>query len=119
MSNDTADTATFDHAALGVSVCEGCDSPSVNVIREEHGFVLRCARCEATLMDPFYPPGWEDARNPPVTPDGEETMVVPSHDSMQVFGEGGHAYLRGSAADWRRLARAATDIEKPLENDER
>ena len=39
MNGDTAGTATFDHAALGVSVCEGCDSPSVNVIREEQGFV--------------------------------------------------------------------------------
>lgn len=53
---DGAGTAELDHAALGVSVCGECESPSMNMIREQHGFVIRCARCEATLVDPFSPP---------------------------------------------------------------
>lgn len=55
---DGTDTGELDHAALGVSVCGKCESPSMNVIREQHGgFVIRCARCEATLVDSFNPPG--------------------------------------------------------------
>lgn len=54
---DGAATAELDHAALGVSVCGECESPSMNMIREQHGFVIRCARCEATLVDSFSPPG--------------------------------------------------------------
>lgn len=55
---DGTDTGELDHAALGVSVCGECESPSMNVIREQHGgFAIRCARCEATLVDSFSPPG--------------------------------------------------------------
>lgn len=55
--SDGTDTAELDHAALGVSVCGECESPSMNVIREQCGrFVIRCARCETTLVDPFNPP---------------------------------------------------------------
>ena len=104
--------ADFDHADLGVSVCGHCESPSLNLIREK-GFVLTCARCEATLMDAFYPPGWEDEWNPD-TGNDEETLAIPSFDDLQVTYSGGHAYLSGPAEAWGRLKRAADDIHREL-----
>ena len=105
--------AGFDHADLGVSVCGRCESPSLNLFREMEGFVLTCARCEATLMDPFYPPGWEDQWNP-ATGDDEETLAIPSFDDLQMTYSGGHAYLSGPAEAWGRLKRAADDIHREL-----
>lgn len=75
--------ADFDHAKLGVSICSNCERPSLNLICEEHGFVLACARSESTLMDPLYPPGWEDQWNP-ATGDDEETLARPSFDDLQL-----------------------------------
>ena len=105
--------AGFNHADLGVSVCERCESPSLNLLREMEGFVLTCARCEATLMDPFYPLGWEDQWNPPPG-DDEETLAIPSFDDLQVTYSGGHAYLSGPAEAWERLKQAADDIHREL-----
>ena len=105
--------AGFEHADLGVSVCGRCKCTSLNLIREKHGFVLACARCESTLMDPFYPPGWEDEWNP-ASGDDEETLAIPSFDALQVTYSGGHAYLSGPAEAWGRLKRAADDIHREL-----
>ena len=105
--------ADFDHADLGVSVCGRCESPSLNLLREMEGFVLTCARCEATLMDSFYPAGWEDQWKP-ATGEDEETLAIPSFDDLQVTYSGGHAYLSGPAEAWGRLKRAADDIHREL-----
>ena len=105
--------AGFDHADLGVSVCGRCENPSLNLLREMEGFVLICVRCEATLMDPFYPPGWEDEWNPD-TGDDEETLAIPSFDDLRMTYSGGHAYLSGPAEAWGRLKRAADDIHREL-----
>lgn len=114
----SVDEASLDHAELGVSVCENCESPRLNLVREENGvFELRCGHCEATLMSPFYPPGWEDCLIG-VTPDDEETLAVPSYDDLLVSYSGGHAYLQGDAEAWGRLERASRDIRRKLSDGE-